>query len=153
MDSFHFVYHNLVAKIQKQWMSDKSLWRGFKVLAIDKTTLGLPEWPKLAKKFGWHKTSKGVGTVSVELACLFCARSRTPIAYVFGKANTSEFKLFRKLFRKLKSRSVILIDNGFYSFDLFKNIRAIQTRHFIIPAATSLRPKVIRKLGPGEYLK
>lgn len=150
--SFYFVYHKLVGQIQKLWGTDKSLWHGFKVLAIDKTTLMLPEWPELAKKFGWHKTSKGVGTVAVEMACLFCARSRAPIAYVFDKANTSEFKLFGKLFNKIRSHAIILIDNGFYSFKLFKRIRTSLTRHFLIPAATNLRPKVIEKLGPGEYL-
>lgn len=106
----------------------------------------------MAKKFGWHKSAKGLGTIGAELACLFCATARAPIAYVFGKANMSEDKLFVKLFKSLTPNSLILIDSGFYAFAIFREIRSDVTRHFIIPAAITTRPKMIKTLGPHDYL-
>ena len=119
---------------------------------MDKTTLALPESPELAKEYGWHKANKALGTVGAELACLFCAVARAPIAFAHAKANTSEDKLFQKLLGQLPPLSVLLVDAGYYSFALFQKIRLDPTRHFVVPASLATRPRMVKKLGPHEYL-
>lgn len=140
-----------MAKLEGHWPEKEKHWRGFRLLAVDKTTLSLPEWPKLWKKFGCHKVRTHVGTIGVELCCMFSVISRAPVAFTFRKANSSEFKLIAKLFKCLKKGDLLLIDNGFYGFQLFKNLLSRMT-HFIIPASSSIRPKMLRKLDAGDFL-
>ena len=119
---------------------------------MDKTTLALPESPELAKAYGWHKANKALGTVGAELACLFCAVARAPIAFAHAKANTSEDKLFHQLLGQLPPLSVLLVDAGYYSFALFQKIRLDPTRHFVVPASLTTRPRMVKKLGPHGFL-
>ena len=130
--------------------SKQVLWLGFEVKAIDTMTLALPEWPALFKKFKCHKTGKGVGTIAVECCCLFSTALRIPIALAFGRANTSDHKLIRKLVKHLKKGDLLLIDGGFYSFMFFKIIKKICP--FIIPMDKSGSPRVITTLAKGDYL-
>ena len=76
--------------------------------------------------------------------------SRAPIAYAFGKANTSDQKLITKLKRYLKKGDLLLIDGGFYAFRFFKAI--VEKCPFVIPMDRSGRPRVIQTISPGDYL-
>lgn len=142
----------LGVKCQLRWADGDHRWRGLEILAMDKTTLALPESPELAKKLGWHKANGALGTVGAELACLFCVVARAPVAYAYAKANSSENKLFDKLFKSMPPRSVLLVDSGYYAFSLFEKILTVPGCHFVIPMAVSGRPKLVRKLGPHDYL-
>lgn len=120
-------------------------------LAADKTTLALPESKSLWKAFGAHNGERGLGTISVELCCLFDLVSRAPLRYVYGKASTSEHKLIRKLIESLRKNDLLLMDSGFYYCATFMRILA-RKAHFLIPAKANMSPKVLRHLGPGDYL-
>ena len=128
-----------------------SQWKGHTVKAADKITLNLPEWPKLFKKFGSHRGSRGLGPISVELCCLFAVLPRIPLAWVIGKANTNERPMLKRLVAKLHKGDLLLIDNGFYSFTLFA-LLLLRCCSFIIPVAKNTRPKVIKRLGNNDYL-
>ena len=120
-------------------------------MAADKTTLALPESPSLFKRFGAHKGQQGLGPIAVELCCLFDLISRAPIRFVFEKVCTSEHKLILKLISALKKADLLLLDAGFYYCATFIKIRRRQA-HFLIPAKANNRPKVLRTLGPSDYL-
>jgi len=120
-------------------------------LAVDKTTLALPESKSLWKSFGGHNGKKGLGPVAVELCCLFDLVSRAPLRYVYGKSATSEHKLVKKLTDSLRKHDLLLLDSGFYYCAAFFRILARKS-HFLIPAKKHMRPRLIRKLGTGDYL-
>jgi hypothetical protein len=126
-------------------------WHGLRRLAVDKTTLALPESKSLWKSFGGHNGKKGLGPVAVELCCLFDLVSRAPLRYIYGKAATSEHKLVKKLTDSLKKNDLLLLDSGFYYCSTFIRIIA-RKAHFLIPAKKNMRPRVIRRLGPEDYL-
>jgi hypothetical protein len=119
-------------------------------LAADKTTLALPESKSLWKAFGAHNGERGVGTIAVELCCLFDLVSRAPLRFVFAKASTSEHRLIRKLIESLRKNDLLLLDSGFYYCGTFMRILA-RKAHFIIPATAIMHPKVLAALGPGDY--
>ena len=131
--------------------AEKRKWRGLIIQAIDKSTLALPECPELFKKFSAHGGCRGEGSINVEICCLFSVFCRIPIAVVFGKSSTSEHDLVWKLLKRIKKGTLLLIDNGFYSFKLFRRLNAGGVK-FLIPAATNSVFKVIRKFAPGDYL-
>ena len=91
-----------------------------------------------------------MGTISVELCCLFDLVSRAPLRFVYGKASTSEHKLIRKLIESLRKNDLLLLDSGFYYCATFMRILA-RKAHFLIPAKANMRPKVLENLGPGDY--
>jgi hypothetical protein len=120
-------------------------------LAVDKTTLALPESKSLWKSFGGHNGKKGLGPVAVELCCLFDLVSRAPLRYIYGKSATSEHKLVKKLTDSLRKHDLLLLDSGFYCFSTFIRILS-RKAHFLIPAKKNMSPCVKRMLGPGDYL-
>lgn len=122
-----------------------------RLLAIDHTTLTLPESGPLWRRFRSHRGKKGLGPVAVELACIFHLASCAPVAYTLGRAATSDHQLITRLIGRLRRRDLVLIDNGFYYLQTFLKIRQ-RRAHFLIPAKRTHRPRVLRQLGPSDYL-
>lgn len=92
-----------------------------------------------------------MGPIAVEFCCLFDLLSRAPLHFIYDKVCSSEHKLISKIIRFLKKGDLILLDSGFYfCATFFKILR--QQAHFIIPSKKNMRPKVLRTLGPGDYL-
>lgn len=149
LDSLLWLLGRLVRDLNRQSSSQR--WRGLRLLAIDHTTLTLPESTPLWKRFKSHRGKKGLGPVAVEFACVFHLFSQAPFFYTIAKAATSDHKLIKRLIRRLRKADLILIDNGFYYLQTFLKIRK-RGAHFLIPARTSHRPKVIKTLGGGDYL-
>ena len=87
----------------------------------------------------------------MELCCLFDLISRAPLRFVYDKVCTSEHKLILKLIGALKKRDLLLIDSGFYYCATFIKILR-RHAHFIIPAKSNNRPKVLRTIGQSDYL-
>ena len=151
LSHLHRLFGWLVARLEKLPADDKNRWKGFRLVCADKTTLALPEWPELWDKFGCHKIRKHLGPVGVEFCCIFSIYTRAPIAFAFGKSNTSDERLFTRLVKHIRKGTLVLLDNGFYSFIIFELILK-RFSHFIIPAAVSLKPKLVKELGAGDYL-
>ena len=112
-------------------------------------TLALPEASALYKRFKAHKVRTHIGTVGVECCCLFSVATRAPIAYAIGVANTSDHRLIVKLKRRLKKTDLLLIDGGFYSFELFRAI--LSKSPFVIPMDRSGKPLLTETLAKGDY--
>lgn len=141
----------LVARIEALLPLEKSRWKGFRLLCADKTTLSLPDWPELWEKFGCHNEKDRLGPVGVEFCCLFSVFTRIPVAFAIGRSNASDERLFKKLVNRIKKATVVLLDNGFYSFEIFELLRK-RLSHFIIPTSVNCRPKLLKILGAGDYL-
>lgn len=59
--------------------------------------------------------------------------------------------MFKRMMRRLRKGDLLLLDNGFYSFQLMKMLIE-RGCSFIIPVGKNTRPKVIRKLCEHEWL-
>lgn len=151
LNSLSWLYGALVSRLLTACNHQRYRWHGLRPIAADKTTLVLPESPSLYKRFGAHKGQQGLGPIAVELCCLFDLVSRAPLRFVFDKVCTSEHKLILKLIRSLKKGDLLLIDSGFYYCATFIKILA-RKAHFLIPAKSNNRPKVLRTLGQSDYL-
>ena len=151
LSNLHLLHSQLVLKIFPRTGGNPGKWRGHTVKAVDKTTLNLPETKKLFKKFGSHRGARGRGPVSVELCCIFAVFPRVPLAWITGKASTNEKPMFKRMMRRLRKGDLLLLDNGFYSFQIMKMIIE-RGCSFIIPVSKNTRPKVVRKLREHEWL-
>jgi hypothetical protein len=151
LNALSWLFGQLTSRLQTASQKDRSRWHGLHLLAADKTTLALPESQSLWKAFGAHNGQQGLGTIAVELCCLFDLVTRAPLYFVYDKACTSEHKLIKKLIQHLKKGDLLLLDAGFYKCSTFTKIR-FRHAHFIIPAKKNTRPRVLRTLGNGDYL-
>lgn len=93
----------------------------------------------------------GENSLAAEMCTLFSVAAQVPLKYVVARSYTSEFALIKKLFRYLKKGDLLLLDNGFYSFNVFQSLDS-QCCHFIIPASVALRPKVLQRFGTDDFL-
>jgi hypothetical protein len=144
-----WVWGRLVAELNRRTCGQR--WHGLRLLAIDHTTLTLPETPALWKRFRSHRGQQGLGPVAAEFACVFHVLTRAPFFYTIAAAATSDHDLIPKLVSCLRKGDLVLIDNGFYSLKTFLSLGR-QGVHFLIPSKTTHRPKVLRQLGPSDYL-
>lgn len=151
LDALSWLHGKLLSRLQKACNDTRSRWHGLRLLAADKTTLALPESRSLWRRFGAHNGQQGLGTIAVELCCLFDLISRAPLRFVYDKACTSEHKLIKKLIHSLKKGDLLLLDSGFYYCATFIMI-LLRHAHFIIPAKKNMRPQLLRTLGNGDYL-
>src|SRR5208283_3090826 len=150
-EALSWLHGELVSRLQKASRREHRRWHGLRLLAADKTTLALHEFRLLWEGFGAHKGSRGLGPISVELCCLFDLITRAPMRFVYGKVCTSEHKLIQKLMQHLKKGDLLLLDSGFYYCATFSKL-LLRHAHFIIPARTTTRPRILRNLAPGDYL-
>ena len=96
----------------------------------------------------WH----GLRLIAADKTTLALPESQSLYkSFVFNKVCTSEHKLILKLIRALKKGDLLLIDSGFYYCATFIKILC-RHAHFLIPAKSNNRPKVLRTLGQGDYL-
>lgn len=149
LGSLRWLLGRLVAELNRRTRSER--WQRFRLLAIDHTTLTLPETRPLWRRFRAHRGEQGLGPIAVEFACLFHLVSRAPFRFTLARSATSDHRLIQKLIPALKKGDLLLIDSGFYFLTTFLRIRQ-RGAHFLIPAKTSHRPRVIRKLTSGDYL-
>ena len=151
LSALSWLYGVLVSRLQTACNDPRHRWHGLRPMAADKTTLALPESQSLWQRFGAHKGQQGLGPIAVELCCLFDLFSRAPLHFVYDKVCTSEHTLILKLIKSLKKGDLLLIDSGFYYCATF--IKIIRRHaHFLIPAKSNNRPKVLRTLGQSDYL-
>jgi hypothetical protein len=141
----------LVAELEKLWPAEAKRWRGLRLVACDKTTLQLPESPALWKKYGHHDIRTHLGPVAVEFCCFMTVLARAPFAFTIAPADTSEDRMLKRMKGHLRKNDLLLIDNGFYAAANFRWILA-QGAHFLIPANTTVRPRLLKELGASDYL-
>lgn len=129
----------------------RRLWRGLALVCVDKTSLALPECPELLKHYGYQKVRKLYGNVGAELCVVIDAAGRVPLAHADGKVYTSEKALLAKLKGSFHAGQLVLIDAGYHAFANFKLLRE-RGAHFLVPAKSTAKPKMLKKLGGGDYL-
>lgn len=128
---------------------DLRLWHGLRPLIADCTTLGLPEafWPR----FGSHGGGRGQGPALVQAIVLYELASRCPIALRLGSAKPDDRALLLRLLGQVHADDLLLLDNGFYSIEVFARILR-RGALFLIPSRSNARPKLLQKLGPDDGL-
>jgi len=129
---------------------DNDTWRGFKLRALDGSLVNLPE--SLYAYFG-ASGGCGPGPVQGFLMVLYDLMSSVPIAFRISPAVNEgrPHLLLKHLSGHLTTGSLLLIDAGFYSLEIFSLLLKKGT-HFVIPMRSSSKPKLIKRLGKNDGL-
>ena len=132
-------------------------WRGLALYGLDATTLRVPDSDENRATFGNTKTWRGNGESGypmVRLAALMALRSHLLAAARFdGCSVASEIALAKALWSEIPDRSLVLIDRGFFSADIFHEITSKKDqRHWMTRARKDNKWTVVKKLGASDSL-
>ncbi len=100
-------------------------WRGLLLVAIDGTTMSVPDSPANLATYGRQAGSHGgSGYPLLRLVAIVACGSRTVIDAVFGPISIGEVRYAPTLFRCLKPGMLLLADRNFAVCDLVEQIHA-----------------------------
>ena len=136
-------------EIARDQAGTRALFHGMHLVALDKKTINVPEalWPI----FRSHRGSRGEGPAQAELMVAYDVVVRVPLDLTLGRVRQSERRLAPWLLRKLRAPSLLLIDCGFYSIELFAEARQAG-HHFLTRMSMSGNPKLLRPFTPKDGL-
>lgn len=101
---------------------DAKTWRGHRLLAIDGSTLRLPQIEDIAHHFGVWKVRQGPSCPMARVSQMFDPLNKLSIDALISPKKTGEIKLAAKHCLNLFSTDLLLMDRGYPAFWLFKLI-------------------------------
>jgi DDE family transposase/transposase IS4-like protein len=139
----------------KQWAdaaAEKDKWRGLGLYGLDGTSIRVADSAANAQAFGYTVSAKGQSAYpKVRMVALMALRSHLLKACAFGAYKTSEYKYAEQLWDEVPKNSLVVFDRNFFSADLLIGLQT-QGRHWLMRAKSTLKPKTVRVLGPGDEL-
>jgi hypothetical protein len=127
-------------------------FRGFRLLAMDGTTLKLQNEQRLRVHFGRPENGqRKKAAPQARMAMLTLPTVRIPIAYEVSPLADSELTLAGRLMRHVRPNDLLLMDRGFISYGLFWQIQR-RGACFGTRMKKALKLKTTRRLGPQDRL-
>ena len=92
-------------------------WRGFRLLAVDSSTLRLPMWEDTAKEFGIVETTNQTGTIvaiypQARISVFYDVRNRFGIEALMASSKVGELDMAKTHLSVMKSDDLMLCDRG-----------------------------------------
>lgn len=94
------------------------LWKGFRLLAVDGSTLTLPQTKELEKIYGLAKNQTTTGVVKARISVLYDVLNNYVLDGQISPLKTGEIQLAKKHLKVTKEKDLIIYDRGYPSFDL-----------------------------------
>jgi len=111
-----------------------------------------PDTPANEKRFGRPGASRGrTAWPQLKAVMLTDTTTRRVCRAALGGCRESERELAEPLFAQLGKGDLALIDIGFYSALRLHDLWA-QGTHFLARVSANVKPRLVRKLGEGDYL-
>jgi hypothetical protein len=98
-------------------------FRGFRLLAMDGTSLELAHWKKLRDHFGTARNGNGAQTTQARMVMLQFPLTRLPYRYELCPWDQGEVTIARRLSAHLAANDLVLMDACFWSYGLFCDIQ------------------------------
>jgi len=118
-------------------------WYGFNLMAVDGSTLRLPDETEIIKHFGVWNVKKGDPCPKARISQMFDVLNRVTVDALIKPKKDGERELATFHFLKLMPNDLILLDRGYPAFWLFKLIMSMDANFCARVSCTKW--KVIRK--------
>ena len=102
-----------------------STWQGFRLLAIDGTTLRLPNVKEIRQHFGERSGGQGTPCPIARMSELYDPLNKLTISAILTPIDVDERNHAHQLLLHLMPRDLVLLDRGYPAFSLFKAIVAM----------------------------
>jgi hypothetical protein len=126
-------------------------WNGFRLLALDGTCITLPRYKRLAEHFGCARNKHGTPRPQARLVMLHLPLARLPWRYELAPRTVGESTIAKRLLWELRKDDLVLMDRGFFHFDLFQQIQQ-NNAFFAIRGIKRARFRTLRQLGDKDRL-
>jgi len=147
VEPMQIFFESLAARLKPM-----ALFHGHRLISADGSSLNVPDTPANEAAFGRPKASRGeTAYPQMKKVSLVEASTRWVLALVFSRCDSSERDGVLKLLDRLQKNDLLLMDRGISALYLFAECmrRAV---HFLGRIASSWKPKIIKRLGPGDFL-
>jgi hypothetical protein len=131
-----------------------AFYRQWRLVAVDGTTIDLPDTVANAGYFGRPGSSRGAGKGAfpqVRVAALGECGTHAIFAAALGPLAVHETELARRLFTHLRGGMLLIADRGFSGFDLWRAAAATGADLLWRVKNSAVLP-VVQQLGDGSYL-
>lgn len=120
-----FWFHLIILLVGKFEEKHAELHRfnGFRLLAIDGTSLELAYWKQLRNHFGATRNKGGDQKTEARMVLLQFPLTRMPYAYELCPWSEGETTIARRLTKHLRADDLVLLDGCFWSYGLFWDIQ------------------------------
>jgi hypothetical protein len=125
-------------------------WHEFRLLALDGTTVNLPNWKALKEHYGCAKNGKS-WRAQARMVMLQFPLARLPFRYEVATLAEGERAVASRLLQGLCRNDLVLMDQGFWSYRLFWQI-GCQQAYFAIRRYPDVCFRTIKRLGPQDRL-
>jgi hypothetical protein len=145
----------LYERSAREWQSQTAGrdFHGRRVLAIDGSTMKVPDTPENRAHFGAPGASRGrAGYPQLRIVGLRDVGTRLYRAMRFGPYSCAEMSLARALIDDVEPGSLVLLDRNFGSFSLMWDLYEKKAVDFVIRMRHFVHSRVVEQLGPGDAI-
>jgi hypothetical protein len=130
-----------------------AFYHGFRLMGLDGTVYDVPDSPANAAAFSRPSAGpRGAGAFpQVKKLSLVELGTHVEVALIIKRGHYSERAMVEALFRHLTAEMLLLLDQGFYSYDLWRKLTATGVK-LLARVVKSMILRPIRILGDGSYL-
>jgi IS5 family transposase len=127
-------------------------WRGLRTVAIDATSMHVPDNAAVAARYRKRSTDKlTFGYPLLRLSVLIECGTRAILAATFGPEADGETTHAGRLLHVLSKGMLVLADAGYDSWELLRDIAASQA-HYLCRSGARRVPLILTELSDGSYL-
>lgn len=113
------------------------LWKGFRLLAVDGSTLNLPFSKELSQKYGHARNQTGDTNVQARISVLYDVENQLVIDANINPRSTYERTMALKHLSKCNTNDLVIFDRGYFSYDFLK---ALGDTPFLMRLKSDLNP-------------
>ena len=145
----------LYERSASEWHSQTSgrEFHGRRVLAMDGSTMKVPDTPENRAHFGLPGVSRGRAAYpQLRLAGLRDVGTRLYRAVRFGPYSRAELALARELIEEVESGWIVLLDRNFGSYSLLWDLYDKEAVDFVVRMRHTARCRVVEQIVPGDAI-
>jgi hypothetical protein len=131
---------------------DHMSWKGLLVLALDGSTMKVPDSPQNCRRFGLPGASRGRAAFpQMRVMFLISVKLRFILGALFAPYRRAEASMARKMLAWIPSDSLVIMDRNFNAWWFLLGLRDLGS-HFLVRAKRGMRGTALQVLGPGDRL-
>lgn len=116
------VFHELSNSLVEEFYTDNDesvkLWNGFRLLAVDGSTLSLPNTDELRNKYGTYSNQRGIGRAQARISVLYDVLNGFVIDGELFPLTKGEQKIAYEHVKLTKAKDLVIYDRNYPSFNL-----------------------------------
>lgn len=141
----------------REWVlrtySEAMSWKGMLLLALDGSTMKVPDSEENRRRFGLPGSSRGGRAAFPQMRVLFLVSTKLHfiLGALFAPIRRAEITLAFRMLAQIPQKALLLLDRNFNAWEFFCGLRD-QGNHFLIRAKDKMKGKVLARLGRGDRL-